>query len=321
MTGAMIAQEQADVFDPLSALGLEYNTKRRQSIMEELKGLKYAVCDSKSPKVTTPGKDKLGANSKGTPKDYRSNFQKGTRLKTTIKTRASNKDKRPRKVKDRSGACSSNSNSPKSVSHDTSNTSSASVTAKSTPSSSKTVSKSRSRKLQRPTENVFDGIRRTLGDRRSSLKAVPSLCGPRKDLTSEEPLDCVDNFRLDAIIGEGTFGQVFRGECKITKSLVALKKVAKMKHYVFNKTTKVRMDREKEGFPITAIREVKLLSKLSHRNVVDLRTVVQAKDLSSFFLVFEFVDNDLTGIIENAPLKSDQIKVLATLKKIYIQLF
>jgi serine/threonine protein kinase len=70
------------------------------------------------------------------------------------------------------------------------------------------------------------------------------------------------------------------------------------------------MDREKEGFPITAIREVKLLSKLSHRNVVDLRTVVQAKDLSSFFLVFEFVDNDLTGIIENAPLKSDQIKVL-----------
>ena len=73
------------------------------------------------------------------------------------------------------------------------------------------------------------------------------------------------------------------------------------------------MDREKEGFPITAIREVKLLSKLSHRNVVDLRTVVQAKDLSSFFLVFEFVDNDLTGIIENAPLKSDQIKVLLVL--------
>ena len=73
------------------------------------------------------------------------------------------------------------------------------------------------------------------------------------------------------------------------------------------------MDREKEGFPITAIREVKLLSKLSHRNVVDLRTVVQAKDLSSFFLVFEFVDNDLTGIIENAPLKSDQIKVLPVL--------
>ena len=74
------------------------------------------------------------------------------------------------------------------------------------------------------------------------------------------------------------------------------------------------MDREKEGFPITAIREVKLLSKLNHRNVVDLKTVVQAKDLSSFFLVFEFVDNDLTGIIEHAPLKSDQIKVCFSIR-------
>ena len=250
MTGAIIAQEQADVFDPLSALGLEYNTKRRQSIMEELNGLKYAVCDSKSPKVATPGKDKLGANSKGTPKDYRSNFQKGTRIKNAIKTRASMKDKRPKKVKDRSGACSSNSNSPKSVSHDTPNTSSAtsSVTAKSTPSSSKTVSKSRPRKLQRPTENVFDGIRRALGERKSSVKSVPSLCGPRKDLTSEDPIDCVDNFRLDAIIGEGTFGQVFRGECKLTKSLVALKKVTKMKHTVPNKSSRYEWIARRKDF-------------------------------------------------------------------------
>ncbi|CAG5088998.1 Oidioi.mRNA.OKI2018_I69.PAR.g12043.t1.cds [Oikopleura dioica] len=277
MTGAVIPQEQmADVFDPLSALGLDYsNNKRRQSIMEELNGLKYAVCDSKSPKVTTPGKDKL-ANSKGTPKDYRSNFQKG--------------------------ACSSNSNSPKSellgVSSDAtvSSTASSSSSTVKPSSSSKAVSRRSSRKLQRPTENVFDGIRRTLGERRPTLTSIPSICGSRKDLTIEDPLECVDNYRLDAIIGEGTFGQVFRGECKSTKSLVALKKV--------------RMDREKEGFPITAIREVKLLSKLNHRNVVDLKTVVQAKDLSSFFLVFEFVDNDLTGIIEHAPLKSDQIKKL-----------
>ena len=129
-------------------------------------------------------------------------------------------------------------------------------------------------------------------------------------MTIEDPLECVDNYRLDAIIGEGTFGQVFRGECKSTKSLVALKKVKNNPFFSYLLVIrKVRMDREKEGFPITAIREVKLLSKLNHRNVVDLKTVVQAKDLSSFFLVFEFVDNDLTGIIEHAPLKSDQIKV------------
>ena len=100
---------------------------------------------------------------------------------------------------------------------------------------------------------------------------------------------------MDSIIGEGTFGQVFKGECLETKATVALKKV--------------RLDREREGFPITAIREIKLLKKLSHENIVRLDCVVQAKDLSSFFLVFEYVDNDLTGIIENRLLKADQIKV------------
>lgn len=89
--------------------------------------------------------------------------------------------------------------------------------------------------------------------------------------------------------------QVFRGQCQLTKQLVALKKV--------------RLDREREGFPITAIREVKLLSRLSHPNIVRLHQVVQAKDLSAFFLVFEYVDNDLTGIIENRVLSKTQIKV------------
>ena len=103
------------------------------------------------------------------------------------------------------------------------------------------------------------------------------------------------NFSLDSIIGEGTFGQVFKGECLQTKAVVALKKV--------------RLDRERDGFPITAIREIKLLKKLSHENIVRLDCVVQAKDLSSFFLVFEYVDNDLTGIIENRLLKAVQIKV------------
>ena len=102
-------------------------------------------------------------------------------------------------------------------------------------------------------------------------------------------------FSLDAIIGEGTFGQVFRGQCLETEAIVALKKV--------------RLDRERDGFPITAIREIKLLMRLSHVNIVKLHCVVQAKDLSSFFLVFEYVDNDLTGIIENRMLQSKQIKV------------
>lgn len=50
---------------------------------------------------------------------------------------------------------------------------------------------------------------------------------------------------------------VFKGE------LVALKKV--------------RLDNEKEGFPITAIREIKILRQLNHRSVVNMKEIVTDK--------------------------------------------
>eukprot|EP00983_Pelagomonas_calceolata_P106946 1159287-Pelagomonas_calceolata.AAC.5 len=37
------------------------------------------------------------------------------------------------------------------------------------------------------------------------------------------------------------------------------------------------MDTEKEGFPITAIREIKILSSMRHENVVNLREIVRSE--------------------------------------------
>ncbi len=53
---------------------------------------------------------------------------------------------------------------------------------------------------------------------------------------------------------------VFMAKERSTQEIVALKKV--------------RMDNEKEGFPITAIREIKILQKLKHKNVVNLKEIV-----------------------------------------------
>jgi cyclin-dependent kinase 12/13 len=39
---------------------------------------------------------------------------------------------------------------------------------------------------------------------------------------------------------------------------------------------KIRMDTEKEGFPITAIREIKILSSMKDLNVVNLREIVRS---------------------------------------------
>uniref|UniRef100_A0A3B3C6M7 Protein kinase domain-containing protein n=1 Tax=Oryzias melastigma TaxID=30732 RepID=A0A3B3C6M7_ORYME len=62
---------------------------------------------------------------------------------------------------------------------------------------------------------------------------------------------------------EGTYGQVYKAKDKDTGELVALKKV--------------RLDNEKEGFPITAIREIKILRQLKHRSVVNMKEIVTDK--------------------------------------------
>ena len=57
-------------------------------------------------------------------------------------------------------------------------------------------------------------------------------------------------------VGEGTFGKVYKARNTVTKVHVALKRI--------------RMEAERDGFPVTAMREIKLLQSLRHGNVVRL---------------------------------------------------
>ena len=67
----------------------------------------------------------------------------------------------------------------------------------------------------------------------------------------------VSKYEKQAKIGQGTFGEVFKARDKRNKQkIVALKKVL--------------MENEKEGFPITALREIRILQLLRHENIVNL---------------------------------------------------
>lgn len=57
---------------------------------------------------------------------------------------------------------------------------------------------------------------------------------------------------------------------------------------------KVRMHNENDGFPITSLREINILSQLTHHpNIINLKEVVVGYKKDSVFLAFEYCEVDL----------------------------
>ncbi|EIN10645.1 Pkinase-domain-containing protein [Punctularia strigosozonata HHB-11173 SS5] len=82
-------------------------------------------------------------------------------------------------------------------------------------------------------------------------------------------------------VGEGTFGKVYKARNAVTGVHVALKRI--------------RMEAERDGFPVTAMREIKLLQSLRHENIVRLYEMMVSN--GNVYMVFEYMDHDLTGIL------------------------
>ena len=67
-------------------------------------------------------------------------------------------------------------------------------------------------------------------------------------------------------IEEGSYGVVFRARDTQSGDIVALKKL--------------KLDEEKHGFPITALREINALIACRHEHVVNIREVVVGETLT-----------------------------------------
>ncbi|KNA18765.1 hypothetical protein SOVF_067640 [Spinacia oleracea] len=130
-----------------------------------------------------------------------------------------------------------------------------------------------------------------------NLEELPPFRGASRSL------DCFQKLEQ---IGEGTFGQVYMAKEVMTGEVVALKKI--------------KTEHSKEGFPISAIREIKVLKRLHHENVVSLKEVVisqeginelaatkESLDNNKYnggvYLVFEYMDHDLTGLSDRPGLR------------------
>ena len=117
-------------------------------------------------------------------------------------------------------------------------------------------------------------------------------------------------------LGSGTYGVVFMATDGDTP--VALKKI------------KMEPEQAKSGFPVSAIREIKILKALKHENIVLLREVVvfnEDKDRENFksvsdfshgdvFMVFEYADYDLYGLLKSSGVMLQEAHIKSYMKQL-----
>ncbi|MEW5307549.1 MAG: hypothetical protein WDW36_009937 [Sanguina aurantia] len=87
-------------------------------------------------------------------------------------------------------------------------------------------------------------------------------------------------------IEEGTYGVVYKARNLQTGQVCALKRL--------------KMERENNGFPVTSVREINILLKLQHPNIVKVHEVVMGKPGSGdndIFMVMEYIENDLRKLM------------------------
>ncbi|XP_057526639.1 probable serine/threonine-protein kinase At1g54610 [Amaranthus tricolor] len=100
--------------------------------------------------------------------------------------------------------------------------------------------------------------------------------------------------RLDKI-GEGTYSSVYKARDLIHGKFVALKKV--------------RFDNLDEESVKFMSREILILRRLDHPNIIKLEGLIASTTSSSLYLIFEYMEHDLTGIASLPGLKFTEPQV------------
>lgn len=101
----------------------------------------------------------------------------------------------------------------------------------------------------------------------------------------------MERFKIIKSIGDGTFGSVSKASVQGSNEIVAVKKM-KTKFYSWEECLELR--------------EIKVLRKITHANIIRLKEVVRAND--ELNLIFEYCDKNLFQLQSENPLSESQIK-------------
>ncbi|WCJ43265.1 Protein kinase superfamily protein [Euphorbia peplus] len=163
--------------------------------------------------------------------------------------------------------------------------------------------------------------KRPNGERRRS-RPNPRLSNPPKHLRGEQvaagwppwlSLVCgealngwiprrADSFEKIDKVGSGTYSNVYKAKDLLTGKIVALKKV--------------RFDNSEPESVKFMAREILILRRLNHENVVKLEGLVTSRMSCSLYLVFEYMDHDLAGLAASPGVKFTESQVKCYMRQL-----
>ncbi|CAN0908704.1 Probable serine/threonine-protein kinase At1g09600 [Linum grandiflorum] len=112
----------------------------------------------------------------------------------------------------------------------------------------------------------------------------------------------LDSFEKLEKIGQGTYSSVYKARDLESKKIVALKKVRF-----------ANMDPESVKF---MAREIIILRRLDHQNVMKLEGIITSRMSGSLYLVFEYMDHDLSGLLSSAGSQFTESQIKCYMKQL-----
>ncbi|KAG8928399.1 hypothetical protein FRC03_012361 [Tulasnella sp. 419] len=135
-----------------------------------------------------------------------------------------------------------------------------------------------------------------------AVRATSWFVPPRTSHPPFMPCRSVHVYERLNHIEEGSYGVVYRARDKETGEIVALKKL--------------KLDEEKQGFPITSLREIMALMVCRHENVVGIREIVVGNTLTQVYIVMDFIEHDLKTLLATMPQPFLQSEIKTLLRQL-----
>ncbi|MBA0768630.1 hypothetical protein Gotri_017420 [Gossypium trilobum] len=180
--------------------------------------------------------------------------------------------------------------------------------SKSLPSDRPTSTPSRllTRRRQRsnePSTVVSKGRRRQHQQKENHTGDLPVILPPPERRRTPQDANQQEwpSWLID-VIGQGTYSNVYKARDLLTGKIVALKKV--------------RFDNLDPQSVKFMAREILVLRKLNHPNVIKLEGLVTSRMSSSLYLVFDYMEHDLAGLTASPGVKFTEPQVKCFMKQL-----